>query len=117
MKTRNRYKLFLFADLILSWSLLDQLEVIAFDFEFYSPEDFSIYNFLADNPMDAETVFDPAVKPCFVYTYVISEGQLHSMEVLTLAADTRGPPLFYCVKDSWQAHYDQALQSAVRSDL
>ncbi len=77
---------------MLSWSLLDPFEAVAFDFEFDSPENFLICSLLTDNPMEAETVFSPAVKPRFIYKYLISEGRLLAMEVLTLAAGTRGPP-------------------------
>lgn len=95
MKARNKYELLLFVDLILSWGLFDPLEVVAFDHGFDSPENCSICSFLAANPMEADTVLIPVVKPYFVYSYVTSEGRTYAVEVLTLAAGNRGPPLLH----------------------
>ncbi len=93
MMTGNKYKILLFVDLILSWSLLDPTDAVAFNFVFDSPEYFSLCSFLTDNPMEAETIISPLLKPYFVYSFVISKGRLLAMEILTLAAGTRGPPL------------------------
>ncbi|SPQ01491.1 hypothetical protein NBG4_570017 [Candidatus Sulfobium mesophilum] len=93
MKARNKYKLLLFVDLIVSWGLLDPLEVVVFDHGFDSPESCSICRFLVANPMEADIAFVPVVKPHFVYPYVISEGRPQAIKALTLTAGTRGPPL------------------------
>ncbi len=109
MKARNKYKLLLFADLILSWGLLDTLVVGVCHHEFYSSQCCCIYSFLAANPMEAETVFGPVCKPYIVHSYVIPESRLHVTAVLTPAPGTRGPPSFPACQNYWQAHYDEAL--------
>lgn len=116
-KATSTYKLLLLFDLILyGGGLIPSVEVAAFHHNgLDSSYDWSICSLPANHSMEAETVFSPILN--FTCSYTISESRSHSMEVLTLAAGTRGPPLFYCVKDSWQAHYDQALKTAVRSAL
>ncbi len=94
MMTGNKYKILLFVDLILSWSLLDPLEVVCFEHGFDSPESCSICCFLAANPIETDTAFSAVVKPYFVYPYVISEGRPQAIKELTFTAGTRGPPFF-----------------------